>query len=394
MNDIHRSREGYTVIIANNPMKSDVERNFLDNAIRGLLPLCKELYVIAGNFDRGYGERVHLIDIHEDEATRRASTLLRRIMKNLSAQSQMIFNLILVSSRSGIVFYDVGEYRNLIAILMGKLLGKTTLVYHHGGNKFLEGRILYRNGAQRIIPYVQECMLRLCYRLVDHVLCQSPTIVEFGGLQAYRKKIFFLKHFVDIDRFVPGTPPTGKKNLIGYFGNLAPKKGILNVVDSMPMILKQDKNMQLVLAGTGEMKSALLELVKHKGLDESVKFLPWIPDESYPVRLRELKFFILPSAEEGVPATVLEAMASGVIPIVTPVGGIPDIVNDGETGFVIPDARPSSIATGVIRALRNSNLDQISKKGAEFVRNEYSLQAVAENYGEILASIQKAQIAE
>jgi len=372
-------------------MKSDVERNFLDNAIRGLLPLCKELFVIAGNFDRQYNERVHLIGIREDEAMRGASTLFQRVMKNLSAQSQMIVNLIRVSSHSGIVFYDVGEYRNLIAILMGKLLGKTTLVYHHGGNKFLEAKILYRNGAQRLIPYVQECMLRLCYRIVDYVLCQSHTIVEFGGLQAYRKKLLFLKHFVDIDRFVPGTSPTSKQNLIGYFGNLAPKKGILNVVESMPVILKEHENVQLILAGTGEVKPALLDLVERKGLGNSVKFLPWIPDESYPERLRGLKFFILPSAEEGVPATVLEAMASGVIPIVTPVGGIPDIVSDGETGFVMPDSRPSSIAAGVIRAVRNSNLDQISKTCVEFVRNEYSLQAVVQNYREILASIIKAQ---
>ena len=372
-------------------MKSDVERNFLDSAIRGLLPSCKDLFVIAGNFDRHYDERVHLIDIREDEATRRASTLFQRIRKNLSAQSQIILNLIRVSRHSGIVFFDVGEYRNVIAILMAKLLGKTTLVYHHGGDKFLEGRILYRNGAQRVIPYIQESMLRTCYWIVDRILCQSPTIVEFGGLQSYRKKILFLKNFVDLDRFIPGTSPSGKQNLIGYFGNLAPKKGILNVVESMPIILKEDENVQLILAGTGEVKPALLDLVKRKALGDSVKFLPWIPDESYPERLRELKFFVLPSAEEGVPATILEAMASGVIPIVTPVGGIPDIVSDGETGFVIPDGRPGSIAAGVIRAVRNPNLNQISKKGVEFVRNEYSLPAVVQNYREVLASIKHAQ---
>jgi len=198
-------------------MKSDVERNFLDSAIRGLLPSCKDLFVIAGNFDRHYDERVHLIDIREDEATRRASTLFQRIRKNLSAQSQIILNLIRVSRHSGIVFFDVGEYRNVISILMAKLLGKTTLVYHHGGDKFLEGRILYRNGAQRVIPYIQESMLRTCYWIVDRILCQSPTIVEFGGLQSYRKKILFLKNFVDLDRFIPGTSPSGKQNLIGYF---------------------------------------------------------------------------------------------------------------------------------------------------------------------------------
>jgi len=370
-------------------MKSDVERNFLDGAIRGLLPLCNNLFIIAGNFDKNYDDRVHLINIREDQNLRRATSLLQRVVKNLSAQSQMIVDLVIVSSHSDIVFYDVGEYRNLVAILVGKLLGKTTLVYHHGGNKLLEGQILYRNGVQILIPYIQECMLRLCYRIVDHVLCQTPAIVEFGGLQKYRKKILFAKHFVDINRFVPKTPPTSKQNLIGYFGNLAPKKGIMNVVESLPMILNEHGNVRLIIAGTGELKPVLLDLAENGGLGEYVKFLPWIPDELYPERLGELKFFVLPSAEEGVPATVLEAMACGVIPIVTPVGGIPDIVIDGETGFLIPDSKPNSIAAGVIRAINSSNLDRISKKGAEFVRNEYSLQAVVQNYREILASIKQ-----
>src|SRR5208337_4372904 len=97
-------RERYSIIIANNPMKSDVERNFLDGAIRGLLPLCNNLFVIAGNFDKSYDDRVHLIDIREDQNLRKASSLLQRVMKNLSAQSLMILDLVIVSSHSDIVF--------------------------------------------------------------------------------------------------------------------------------------------------------------------------------------------------------------------------------------------------------------------------------------------------
>src|SRR5208283_6012790 len=105
------------------------------------------------------------------------------------------------------------------------------------------------------------------------------------GLQEYRKKILFAKHFVDINRFVPGASPTEKQNLIGYFGNLTPKKGIMNVVESMPMILKKHENVRLILGGTGELKPRLVDLVEHKNLGEYVKFLPWIPDELYPERL-------------------------------------------------------------------------------------------------------------
>jgi len=315
----------YPIAIVNKPMKDDVERNFLDYAIRGLRPLCDYMYVIAGNFEKHY-DGVDIIDVPTQQRT---PSLLQRIANNLFAQIQMVIELARITRKCDIVFYDVGEYRNIIVIAFGKLFRKTTLVYHHGGNKLLEAQLQYRDGAEILVPYVQECMLRLCYHIVDYVLCLSPSIIEFGGLQAYSKKILFFKDFVEVERFKPGTFPSSKQNLIGYIGRLNAKKGIMNIIESLPTVLQHFPDVQLVVAGSGELESQIKSEVDRRGLQKSVTFLPWIPDKSYPEQLNQLKFFLLPSYEEGIPKTVLEAMACGVIPIVTPVGGIPDIVRDG-----------------------------------------------------------------
>ena len=383
-------RARYRVAIVNNPMRQDVERNFLDNAIRGLLPLCIDMHVIVGNFHRRYGPKVHLIEVHETRQLKEDSSLLQRIIHNLSAQVQVILALTRILDKCDIVFYDVGEYRQLIAIIFAKVLRKTTLVYHHGGNKLLEAQLQYRSGASRVIPYIQECMLRLCYRMVDYVLCLSPSIVEFGELQEFRKKILFARHFVDIDRFKLVKPLSGKQNLIGYIGRITAKKGIMNIVQALPIILRDCPEIHFVIAGKGDLVGPLKSWIAKEGLLGSVTILPWIPDNSYPEQLSRLKFLLLPSYEEGVPATVLEAMACGVIPIVTPVGGIPDVVSDEDTGFLIHNNNPSSIAACVIKAVNSPKLDLISKRGAEFVRKEYSLDAVVRNYRGILESIEGA----
>jgi glycosyltransferase involved in cell wall biosynthesis len=379
--------QGHRIAIVNMPIYSDVETNFLNNAIRGLTPVCERLYVIAGNFESKYGDNVHAIKIPKRRIRPGRPSLSQKIIDNLSSQAHIMIKLAAVSKKCDVVLFDVGEYRNLFSIFWGKLLRKTTVVFHHGGNKLLEGQLEYRVGAQRIIPYLQEFMLRICYLIVDYVLCLSPSIVQFGGLLRYKKKILFCKHFVETDLFVAKTAPTSKENLIGYFGRLSYKKGIMNFIESMPLILDRWQDVRFIIAGNGELLEALNSTIDSKGFGDKLTVLPWIPTDRYPEYLAKLKFFLLPSYEEGVPATLLEAMSCGVIPVVTAVGGIPDIVTDGKSGFIISDNRPSTIATGLVRALKSSDLDDISRNAVEFVCREYTLRSVVQRWQEILCRI-------
>ena len=103
--------------------------------------------------------------------------------------------------------------------------------------------------------------------------------------------------------------------------------------------------------------------------------------------LNEAKLVVLPSYGDGLPNIVLEAMACGTPALATPVGGIPDVIKDGETGFIIEDNTPECIARNVIRALSHPDLEKITKNARTLIEKEYTLEAAVERYKKILENI-------
>jgi glycosyltransferase involved in cell wall biosynthesis len=106
-----------------------------------------------------------------------------------------------------------------------------------------------------------------------------------------------------------------------------------------------------------------------------------------PDYFNELKLLVVPSYSEGLPGTLLEAMACGTPALATPVGGIAEVIKDGETGFLLPDNSPQSIAQNVIRVLNYPNLAQIADNARALIEREYSFQAAVERYRRILYGV-------
>ncbi len=103
--------------------------------------------------------------------------------------------------------------------------------------------------------------------------------------------------------------------------------------------------------------------------------------------MNELKLIILPSYTEGLPNIMLEAMACGTPVLATPVGSIPDVIKDGETGFIMKNNSPECIAENVIRALNYPNLEQISLNARILVEKEYTYEKAVEKYKKVLENI-------
>ena len=115
--------------------------------------------------------------------------------------------------------------------------------------------------------------------------------------------------------------------------------------------------------------------------------LRWIPHDELPEYLNELKLLVLPSYTEGLPNIMLEAMACGTPVLATPVGAIPDVINDGENGFILESNNPEYIAENAIRALNYPNLDKIVKNARELVEKEITYEGAVERYRKILKEL-------
>ena len=130
-----------------------------------------------------------------------------------------------------------------------------------------------------------------------------------------------------------------------------------------------------------------LGLSSKENLNNKVELTRWIPHDELPDYLNELKLLILPSYTEGLPNIMLEAMACGTPVLATPVGAIPDVITDGETGFILENNSPECIAENVMRALNHHDLEKIVKNARELVEKEFTYEAAVKRYRAILKEL-------
>ena len=183
------------------------------------------------------------------------------------------------------------------------------------------------------------------------------------------------------------TPRTS--TVIGAACRLVPLKGLLDLIRAVAMLCPEFPALQLEIAGTGPQHEDLETEARRLGLSGRVRFLGWQRDLG-PV-FRSWDIFAIPSLEEGLPVAALEAMAEGLPVIATSVGGLPEIVEDGQTGYLVP---PSDI-TALTRRLRMLILDPkrgraMGAAGRERARIHFSVDRVVAQMAAIYDSLLRA----
>ncbi len=130
--------------------------------------------------------------------------------------------------------------------------------------------------------------------------------------------------------------------VVGYVGRLVPIKDLGTLVRGVALARARLPRMRLVIAGDGEERPELEALVTQLALDRHVDFLGWRGD--LPALYAAMDVFVLTSLNEGTPVSLIEAMAAGVPAVATSVGGVPDVIEQGVTGVLIPPRQPQALA--------------------------------------------------
>lgn len=152
-----------------------------------------------------------------------------------------------------------------------------------------------------------------------------------------------------IARYRLGVPAQGA--VIGVLARLDPVKRHADLIAAFPQILQVAPTTRLIFIGDGPAAPNLRRLVHETGVAEQVYFLGERRD--IPRVLNALDLLVLPSQQEGLPNSILEAMAAGVPVVATRVGGIPEIVVDGATGLLVSPGDPMALANAINSLLRN-----------------------------------------
>ena len=146
------------------------------------------------------------------------------------------------------------------------------------------------------------------------------------------------------------------RKIVLWIGRFVTIKGVEFLIQAIPEVMTQEPKTLLVLIGDGELEDQIKASVEQLGVMDSVRFAGKILAEDIPLWLNAADIFILPSLNEGRPNVILEAMACETPVLATNVGGIPELVKDGQNGFLVPAKDSAKLAERLLDLLKNEHL--------------------------------------
>lgn len=169
----------------------------------------------------------------------------------------------------------------------------------------------------------------------------------------------------------------GRISVVLFVGKLEHRKGFQDLLSAASLIIRSYPETQFWFAGHGDLARAEA-LAQTLGIGHCVRLLGWLSEEELDKRYSEATVFCLPSYNEGVPMSVLEAMSRGVPVVCTPVGGLPELIRHGHSGLFASPGDPESIAREIESLLGNPALSaRIAAAGAATVQQNCGFDIVS-----------------
>jgi glycosyltransferase involved in cell wall biosynthesis len=201
------------------------------------------------------------------------------------------------------------------------------------------------------------------YGQVDRFIAASEAIHHMLVSDGFPpERIVTVHEGVDIER-IEGTSPAPLHQelwlpthapIVGNIAALVPHKGQRFLIDAVPMVLREVPDARLVILGEGELRTALERQVADLRLEKHV-FLPGFRADAI-AALRAFDIFVMSSVTEGLGTSLLDAMAAAKPIVATRAGGIPEVVSEGETGFLVEPRDRAGMAAAIVRLLRDEEL--------------------------------------
>ena len=242
--------------------------------------------------------------------------------------------------------------RKYIYFKLASLFNSKLILHFHGASfldQFLKTSTFWKN---RILEIFEKVDVVIClsnsWRLeIKNISPHSNVVVIPNSV-----KLPLLTNRINNSEIVT----------ILFLGLIGERKGIFDLIKVFRLLLKDGNNIALNIGGNGNIKD-LLSLINDLGIERHVDYLGWVSEEERDRLFRNADIFVLPSYGEGMPMSILEAMSYSVPVISTLVGGIPELIEDGETGVLV----------------NSGDLDMLYKKMNDLIHNEKYRKTLGEN---------------
>ena len=202
------------------------------------------------------------------------------------------------------------------------------------------------------------------------------SVAEFYGIPLRRVPVIY--NGIDLSRCVPKTTyETGETVTILHVGRFDVPKNHPGLLEAFRLLLETHPECRLRLVGDGDLRADMEKLAREKGIADFVEFCG-MQSNVYPY-LHDADIFTLPSIYEGNPMTIIEAMGTGLPIVASRVGGIPDMISDGESGLLV-EPEPQSICAGLTRLVGDAALRQRLGLAARKQSQTFSAEHMARDY--------------
>lgn len=355
----------------------------LSNLATILGSLSDEVYAVTGNVDhvpiKTNKKNIHSYENYYNKDTNRCIRLLRYF----GLQVKISLTLCKLSKDIDFFIFFM-EGVGILPMLTVKLVRKK-IIWVVPSSILMKNTELQKEPLHGIFIQLQT----ICSILSNRIVVYSPNLIKEWHLERFREKIRIAhEHFLDFTQFKITKNFDERPRAVGYIGRLSEEKGAFNFVRAIPKISKESET-RVLIGGDGELLTEIESHLEKNRVRDKVELVGWIPHDELPNYLNELKLMVLPSYTEGLPNVIVEAMACGTPVLATSVGGIPDIIKDNKTGFILKNNSPEYIEKNVIDALNRSTLAEVSSNARQATERQFTYEKAVETYKKILDELRQ-----
>jgi len=267
-------------------------------------------------------------------------------------------------------------WRKAVLMSLARLAGWPIVFHLHGG------------GFARF--YEQECrpwQRRIVRAFLDRAAC-IVTVSE--RWQAWMRtvtanpRITTIPNPVSLPQQVPVERPGA---LVAFVGRIEQAKGVFDLIEAVNEVRETIPTVRLEFAGDGDIEGALRH-VAIRGIRANVHFSGWVSPRRREELLARATVFVLPSHAEGLPMSLLEAMAAGCPVIASDVGGIPDVVTNEVNGLLVPPGDRDALALALHRLLVDRELaDRLGHEARATVRRRFATEHAISRLDQIYSGL-------
>ncbi len=345
--------------------------------------IANEVFVITGNKGSTLGKGrtdVHVCSIVHEKGKNTFSRTRRFII----TQMKISYHLIKNKKNTRVWFFFIGGSLLFFPIITAKLLRKKVILIH-SGSSYESFKV-----SKSVLTSPVNILETINRMISDHIILYSKNLINEWNLKKYESKISIAsRHFLNFEVFNIKKNIDVRRNLVGFIGRLSEEKGISEFINAIPIVIKNIKDIDFLIVGDGDFSNEINTFIQTKNFENRVKFVGWVSHESIQEFLNELKLLVIPSFTEGLPNILLEAMACGTPVLATPVGAIPDIILNNETGFILSNNDPDNIALNIQNILNSTSLNRVVASARDFVEKNFTFSRCVKNYDQVIQEVLK-----